>query len=412
MSDYFLLGKKLPHTFSPEIHARFGYAYASQELSTEEDVKEFLLKKEFKGLNVTIPYKETVIPFLDEISEEADAAGSVNTIVNRGGRLCGYNTDISGMRLALRTAGIALKGKRVLILGSGGTGKTAIRVAALEKAFSVNTVSRSGEVNYDNCYDQTDTQVIINATPVGMFPKTEGLPIDVTKFPKLESVFDAIYNPLETRLIQAARNSGLKAVGGLVMLVAQAKLSRDIFLGNTLAEAEINEIVADIVKEKRNIVLIGMAGAGKTSVGEGVAALLKMPFIDTDKEIEKRLKKTVPEVFAESGEGFFREQESAVCREAGARFKQVISTGGGAVLNPVTAELLKANGFVIEVQRDASKLPTDGRPLSKGTKSLSEMYLLRKPYYDKISDVSVLNNGSLEATIKEVIEQYEKHFGY
>ena len=314
---YALIGRTLGHSYSVPIHAGFGNSdYILKNLEPEA-LEGFIKGKDFCGLNVTIPYKQAVMPFLDEIDDSALAIGSVNTVVNKNGRLYGYNTDIDGMRLLAKKAGIALSGKKVLVLGSGGTSLTARALAKSEGAKEILVVSRSGEVNYDNVYDESDAEIIINTTPVGMFPNNGKAAVDLSRFPKLTGVLDAVYNPLKTELILEAESLGIPAAGGLFMLVAQAKRAEELFFDKVIADEENERVYRTLMQSFRNIVLIGMPGCGKTTVGKALAKKLGREFVDIDALIEKNAKKSIPEIFANDGEEVFRRFETEAAIEAG-----------------------------------------------------------------------------------------------
>ena len=411
MQKYCVIGKSLPHTLSPEIHKAFGRGvYDVKELSDESALLKFFKSREYDGYNVTIPYKQTIMPLLDEISDGAREIGSVNTVVTEGGRLVGYNTDAQGMSYALSRAGITLKGKSVLILGSGGTCKTAKYVCKTAGASNVSVVSRSGEINYDNCYDLQDVQVIINTTPVGMMPHAYEKPIDLSRYMKLEGVFDCIYNPLETMLIRDARALGVNAANGLAMLVEQARAAHNLYEKAqnlpTVGEEATEEVIAKLGSARRNVVLVGMAGSGKSAIGKLVAKRLNRRFIDTDGEIERLAGKSIPEIFAESGEGDFRELERQVVEQVCTMQGLVISTGGGAVLNERNVFFMKANGTCYLIARDADKLATKGRPLSPDKESAKRLYEKRKPIYLATADVVVDNDGDIDSAVERIIRDF------
>ena len=310
---YGLIGEHLNHSYSCEIHAKIAdYEYKLTELNPEE-VGAFLKKREFKAINVTIPYKETVMPHLDFISDTAKAVGAVNTVVNRGGKLYGYNTDFAGMSAMLNKYGIDLKNKKVMILGTGGTCKTAFAVATSMEAREIIKVSRSGfcgSITYDEAVkDHADTEVIINTTPVGMFSRQAGKPIELSPFPKLTGVVDAIYNPLRTELIAETMKRGIPACGGLYMLAAQAVYASALFLGKEADGALIDKAFSSVEAEKENVVLIGMPSSGKSTVGKALSERLGREFIDSDEEIVKLIGMSISDYFSKNGERAFREIE-------------------------------------------------------------------------------------------------------
>lgn len=393
MGQYGCIGKKLTHSFSKEIHAKLAdYEYELIEL-TEEEIAPFFEKKTFSAINVTIPYKQTVIPYLDSVSPVARRIGAVNTIVNKAGKLCGYNTDYYGMKALIERVGIDLKGKKVLILGTGGTGRTARVVAADLGAGEIRTVSRQKTEEYIN-YEEavrchSDAGIIINTTPCGMYPDCEGRPIDIAHFPQLEGVIDAVYNPLRTNLVLDALERGIKAEGGLYMLVMQAVVAVEHFLEASIPKETADRVFAEIYGSKENIVLTGMPGSGKSTVG----TLLKLEgfsFVDTDEEIEKRCGCSIRRLIEEKGEPCFRDLETEVIREASAESCRILSTGGGAILREENVRCLKRNGRLFFLNADVNRLSaTHSRPLSDTAEKLKGLYRERMPIYLKTADVAV-----------------------
>lgn len=415
---YAVIGKSLPHTLSPEIHREFGAErYDVKELRDVGELGGFVKSREYAGFNVTIPYKEDVMPFLDVVSPLAKAVGAVNTVVEEKGKLCGYNTDVGGMSGALEYAGINVENSTVLILGSGGTAKTAAFCAKSAGAKNVFIVSRSGDLNYGNCYD-VDAQVLINTTPVGMMPEGFAAPVDLKEFKGLRGVFDCVYNPLETLLVRHARRSGIIAANGLFMLAEQARLSHNIFVqaarkngcllsdgcGKERDSASTPEALRLIEKNRKNIVLIGMAGSGKTAIGRELAARLERPFIDTDELIEKKEGKSVAEIFSHFGEAYFRNVEKAVIKEACSGLGRVISTGGGAVLDEQNRFYISANAVVALVHREENLLATEGRPLSDNLQKAKNLWLQRKDLYFSMQDVIIENNKTVGAAVENLLE--------
>ncbi len=408
-----LIGGKLGHSFSKEIHEHMGLNYRLIELENERAVGEFCNNCDLQGFNVTIPYKETVMPYLHYIDAGAEAIGAVNTVAIRGGKMYGYNTDIIGIKYAIERAGIIIKNSVVMILGgNGGTALTAKYLAEQGGASKIIVVSRSGQYNYDNCYLQQDTNVIINCTPVGMYPNTAKSPIDLARFTKLQGVFDAVYNPLTTRLIAQARELNLCSANGLSMLVAQAKFARDHFCGNVIEDSIISEIISKLEKERDNIVLIGMPSSGKSSVGKALAKKLGKKFVDTDALIEQKAQCTIPEIFATKGEAYFRDLEAEVVEEASKQLNSIISTGGGAILREANRLNLKQNGFVALLIRDIDKLSTHGRPLSKDKKTLEKLWAERQDIYCSMCDCTITNNTDFESAVKEIVIEYGKYTRY
>ncbi len=334
--EYGLIGERLGHSFSAEIHPKiFGYEYELLELPPEK-VGEYLQQREFSGINVTIPYKQTVLPYLDEIDPGAREIGAVNTVVNRDGKLRGYNTDLDGMKALIRRGSTDLSGARVLILGSGGTSRTAAAAAKSLGAAAIFRVSRSGKpgcITYEEAVrEYRDTDYIINTTPCGMFPQIGEMPLDPAGFSGLKGVFDTVYNPLRTALVQRARDLGIPAEGGLYMLVVQAIAAAELFAGKKAPDGTADEIFGEMYQQKRNLVMIGMPGSGKTTIGKKAAKAMGMDFVDTDIEIEKEIGGKIAGFIAEHGETAFRDQESEVIRRVAALQHTVIATGGGSVL--------------------------------------------------------------------------------
>ncbi len=408
-----LIGGKLGHSFSKEIHECMGLDYSLIELKDKDAVAEFCTHCDLQGFNVTIPYKETVMPYLHCIDEGAKAIGAVNTVAIRQGKMYGYNTDIIGIKYAIESAGIVIKDSVVMILGgSGGTALTAKYLAEQGGASRIIVVSRNGDYNYENCYNEQDTNVIINCTPVGMYPNVASSPVELKRFAKLQGVFDAVYNPLTTRLIAEARQLNLKCANGLSMLVSQAKFARDHFCGDKIDDNVISQIIKKLEKARDNIVLIGMPSSGKSSVGAMLATSLGKQFIDTDLLIEKREKCTIPEIFANHGEAYFRDIEAQVIAEVSKQFNCIISTGGGAILREENRLNLRQNGFVVHLKRDIDKLITEGRPLSKDKDAIVALWQARKDIYCKTGDCTVENNDILEKVVKGVMELYGKYSRY
>ena len=408
MKNCGLLGRKLGHSYSPAIHADLGdYGYALFEKEPEE-LPDFLRNGGFDAINVTIPYKKDVIPFLDELSPAAKKLGAVNTIVRRpDGTLIGHNTDYYGFRSMLERSGLDCAGKKVLVLGSGGASVTVC--AVLEEAgASVVVISRGGENNYTNLHLHRDAAILVNTTPVGMYPHTGESPVDLSQFPCLEGVLDIIYNPARTNLLLNAESIGLVTMNGRWMLVAQAKEAAEWFTGNKLDDAIISKIHRNLRSRMENFILIGMPGCGKSTVASHLAKLTHREgrVVDADAEIEKLAGKPIPAIFAQDGEDAFRKLETQVLTKLGKQSGLIIATGGGCVTRQENYPLLHQNGIVFWLQRTTALLPTEGRPLSQQNK-LEEMYRVRKPLYEAFADCIVHNNHSPEETALEITKALE-----
>lgn len=398
-----LLGGKLGHSFSPQIHGALAdYRYTLWE-KTPEELDDFLKNGDFTGLNVTIPYKKDVMPYCAELSDQARKIGAVNTIVRRpDGTLLGHNTDYFGFAYLLRQSGIAVAGKKCLVLGTGGASVT-VQAVLREQGAQVVVLSRSGPENYDHLERHADAALIVNATPVGMYPNTGVSPIKLIFFPNLEGVLDLIYNPARTQFLLDAEKLGVPGWNGLSMLVAQAKESAEWFTGKAIPDERIGEIYARLRRETENLIIIGMPGSGKTTVGRLLAQATGKKFVDVDEEIIRTAGMSIPEIFAASGENGFREIETAVLSRLGKGSGQVIATGGGCVTRAENYPLLHQNGRILRLRRDIGKLPKDGRPLSLAN-DLSEMAAQREPLYGTFADLTFNNNGALDNTLKTILE--------
>ncbi len=393
MKKYGCIGKKLTHSFSKEIHARLAdYQYELIELK-EDELEGFFGDKDFCAINVTIPYKQAVIPYMDEMSDVAKRIGAVNTIVNRNGRLCGYNTDYYGMKALAEKSGIEISGKKVLILGTGGTSKTARILMQDMGAAEIITVSRNKTdefITYEEAVkEHCDAEVIINTTPSGMYPECDAEPIDISAFGKLEGVLDAIYNPLRTNLVMKARESGIKAECGLYMLVMQAVVAVEKFLDKEIPKSVADSVFASVLASKQNIVLTGMPGSGKSTVGR-LLNIDGFTLVDTDAEIEKRCGCTIKELISNKGEKYFRDLETEVIRDFSSQGCRIISTGGGAVLRKENTDYLRRNGKIFFINADPTRLcPTGDRPLSDTAEKLRKLYDERIGIYKSTADVIV-----------------------
>ena len=398
-----LLGRKLGHSYSPQIHRHLGdYSYALFEKEPEQ-LAAFFRESTFTGLNVTIPYKKDVIGYCTELSAHAQKLGAVNTIVRRpDGTLIGHNTDYFGFLSMVQQSGLPLRNKKVLVLGSGGASVTAVAVMQ-ELGAQVVVISRSGENNYDNLHLHTDTAAIVNATPVGMYPEVGRSPVDLNLFPRLEAVWDMIYNPARSALLQQAEKRGIIAQNGLWMLVAQAKESAEWFLGKKISDDIIPRIHDQLRMQMENIILIGMPGCGKSTIGKLLAQKLGREFVDSDSQIVKAAGKTIPDIFAQDGEQEFRKIETYVLEQLGKRSGLVIATGGGCVTRQENYPALHQNGTIIWLERQLDQLPTDGRPLSKGS-DLQQMYAGRKPLYSAFADLCINNDADENASVDAIVK--------
>ena len=399
-----LLGKKLGHSYSPQIHSYLGnYSYELFEKSPEQ-LEDFLRYGNFVGLNVTMPYKKDALPYCDKLSDVAKMLGAVNTIVRHpDGTLVGHNSDYFGFASMIRRTGLSIGEKKVLVLGSGGASATVVEVLRGLQA-NVVVISRSGRNNYENVHVHSDATVIVNATPVGMYPNVGYSPIDLSLFPNLEYVLDVVYNPARTKLLLDAEARGIPTENGLWMLVAQAKESAEWFTGTSISDAKIEGIHSALRKQMENIVLIGMPGCGKSTIGKLLADKLGKNFIDTDSIVVERAGIAIPEIFAKYGECGFRKLETEVISEVSKESGLVIATGGGCVTRAENYPLLRQNSRIIWIQRDASQLAVDGRPLSQQNK-LEEMYEIRKPLYEQFADYSVSNNTSVRHSVSLILQK-------
>ena len=404
---YGLLGRTLRHSYSPQIHALLGdYEYRLFEVEPQ-DLEAFLKKREFGGINVTIPYKKDVLPYLSGISDNAKRIGAVNTIiVKEDGGLYGDNTDYDGFLRLVQKSGFQVKGKKALVLGTGGASLPISAVLSDLGAREVVFISRSGENNYQNLSRHADADLIVNTTPVGMYPNNLKAPLSLSEFPNLSGVLDIVYNPQKTKLILDAERLGIPAYSGLLMLVAQGKRAAELFLGHDIPDSETDRIFKKLSTEMQNIVLVGMPGCGKTTVGKALAEQLNRPFFDADEEILKRTGKSAEAWIEACGEAVFRQKETEVleslCKQSGT----VIATGGGAVTVPENADILRQNSIVFFINRDVSALPVEGRPLSKAT-ALSEMYEVRLPMYRSVCDYEIAADGSVEAVVRRILEELQ-----
>ena len=404
---YGLIGEKLGHSFSPAIHGKLaGYEYRLIELAPEE-LGPFLRSGQFGGLNVTIPYKKAVIPYCDELTPQARRIGSVNTILRRPDRtLLGHNTDYDGFAYLLRSAGAEVAGKKALVLGTGGASLTVHTVLKDLGVGESVAISRSGPDNYTNLDRHADARIIVNATPVGMYPNTGTSPVDLSLFPSLEGVFDLIYNPAKTQVLLDGEKRGLLWANGLGMLVAQAKAAAELFLGRPIPDERVADITREMERDTRNLLLIGMPGCGKTTVGQALAHRLGRKLVDTDALVEEAAGCTIPELFAREDEEAFRRLEHEILCRVGRESGLVIATGGGAVTRPENLDPMRQNSTVIFLRRPLDQLPVEGRPISQAN-SLEELYRRRLPLYQQAADWAV-DNVSLDDTVTEIIRRLEQ----
>lgn len=404
---YGVIGEKLAHSFSKVIHEFFApYKYDIKEIPKDK-LDEFMTKREFCGINVTIPYKQDVLPYLYYTDEAAKKIGAVNTVVNRDGKLYGYNTDFGGLKKLILRNGFDLKNKKVLILGSGGTSKTAQAVAESLGAGEVYKVSRKGEVNYENVKElHADASYIINTTPCGMYPNCDTSAITLDGFSNLSGVVDVVYNPLETKLVREAKEKGIRGCCGLYMLVAQAVLASEIFTGKKYGEEVYENTYKYVLSMKQNIVLTGMPGSGKSTIGKALAQKLGKEFVDTDELIIKNEGKLISDIFSENGEKYFRDAEEKAVKEAAYKNGLVIATGGGAVLRKENTNALSSNGRIFFLNRPLSDImPTDDRPLSRNFSDLKKRFDERYPIYKSTADEEIFVDGIVENALKLICDK-------
>ena len=401
-----LLGGRLGHSYSPAIHHELGdYEYRLYEKAPEE-LPAFLTGDSFDGLNVTIPYKKTVMPYCTELSETARRVGCVNTIVRRAdGTLYGDNTDVFGFARMLASTGVSTEGKKALVFGSGGASGTACDVLRRAGA-QVVRISRSGEDNYENISRHYDAEFIINTTPVGMYPDNDRAVIDVTEFKNCKGLVDLIYNPVKTKLVMDAENAGIPAEGGLKMLVAQAAGACELFLGSKISDELIEAEYMRVLRKVENIILIGMPGCGKSSIGERLAEITGKSFADSDIRIIEQTGRSAEDIICSEGEEYFRKVETGIAKAEGAHTGRVIATGGGVVTRNENLDLLRQNGRIVYIKRSLEKLSSDGRPISAANK-IEDLFSKRKAAYESWSDFEVDNTG-----IEETADKIAQLLGY
>lgn len=397
-----LLGRKLGHSWSPQIHAALAdYEYRLYE-AEPEDLDRFLNATDLAGMNVTIPYKKDVVPYCAALSDAARRIGSVNTLVRRADGWYGDNTDYTGFRYIVERSGVDVQGKKTLVFGTGGASLAVKAALADLGADPVVSVSRTGENNYGNLDRHRDARILVNTTPLGMFPDTGAAPVSVADFPVCEGVFDVVYNPQRTAFLLEAERLGVPHAGGLGMLVAQAWRSAEQFAGHDIPKSKTEEIMSTLSRQMSNVILIGMPGCGKTAVGAALAKALDRPFLDADAEIERAAGCSIPDIFAREGEAGFRKRETVALAELGKGSGAVLATGGGCVTRRENYPLLHQNGVIVWLTRDLSMLPSDGRPLSQQN-SAETLYAQRRDKYAAFADVTVDNNGPLEDTVSTII---------
>lgn len=408
--EYGLIGAKLGHSYSPEIYKEMvGFNYTLNEIK-EEDIKSFLDKRDFKGINVTIPYKQTVLPYVDYIDDAVKAIGACNTIVNRDGELCVYNTDAPGFEALVLRSGIQIKDKKVAILGAGGASKPAQYIL---KKLGAKEILVTDMRDIPGCIKNEelpeDIDVLINTTPCGMYPKNDTIAIDIDRFPNLEGVIDIVYNPLKTPLVLEAEKRGIKAEAGLYMLVAQAYHAAQIYLGKELDYSLIEKTYQHLRNDKKNIVLIGMPTSGKTSVGKELAKSFNKQFVDIDEEIVKKIGMEISEFFKLNGEKAFRDIEEEVVSEVAKHPSQIIATGGGSILREKNVDHLRQNGTLYFLDRPLEKLiTTSSRPLSSDRDALKKRYEERYGIYSSVADVKINASGTVEDSVKAILEKEGK----
>lgn len=411
--EYGLIGEKLGHSYSVPIHNQLAdYSYVLREVSPDA-LDAFMRRHDFRGINVTIPYKQAVMPYCAELSEAAREVGCVNTIVVRGdGSLYGHNTDIGGFIHMLRCAGIDPAGRKAVVLGSGGTSLTARAALRRLRVRETVVVSRSGPVDYEALYrEHADAEILINTTPVGMYPKTGISPVDIKRLPNLMGVADVIYNPERTALIADARERGIPAVSGLSMLVAQAREAAELFAGCKIPAEMVNRVCARIHADTLNLVLVGMPGCGKSTMGRRLAAAMGREFVDCDEEIERCAGMSIPEIFAKHGEKYFRDLESQVLSDVCKGARLVIATGGGAVIRPENRRAMGQNGRICFIRRDVAALPRSGRPLSSSEDAVARLWEERKAIYAQAADFTVNNDRPVDEVANDIREAFYEAVG-
>ena len=409
---YGLIGAKLGHSYSKIIHEQLaGYQYELIPLPTEAEARAFMEKRAFAAINVTIPYKQLVIPYCDVVDPKAKEIGAVNTIVNRDGKLYGYNTDYTGFSYLARVHGVDFADKTVLILGTGGTHSTVeavCRDGGAEEILSASRTGKYGALTYNEAMRRRDVQIIVNTTPCGMYPNVGQCMLDPTAFPELEAVLDVVYNPFRTELLLRAEDHGVKTAGGFEMLVAQAVYAAQYFTGRFYAtDSVIPTASRRLQHQLANISLIGMPGCGKSTIGAALAKRLNKTFVDLDEEIERRTGNNIPDIFAHEGEEAFRRYEAETLADIGKRTGQVIACGGGIIKTPANVHAMRQNGCVLWVQRPLGKLATGGRPLSQGGAALKQLQAERTPLYRAAAHAVLDNSSTLANAVQAAVQLFE-----
>ncbi len=409
---YLLIGRPLGQSISQRLHELFGNPSYGKLPLNEDELKDFFEKRHFDGLNVTIPYKQIVIPYLDALSERAKEIGTVNTVVRRAdGTLFGDNTDCEGFFYLMDSLNMDVYGKKVLVLGTGATSRTVSYCLKKRGAADIVFVSRRGVCNYETCYQQKNVRFIVNTTPVGMMPDIETAPVNVSRFSCLEGVLDVVANPLKTALVEAAQHLKIPASGGIPMLVEQARATEELFTGRCIDKGETERVLKTARAEQTNLVFIGMPGSGKTTLGMAVARVLERPFLDTDKMVEDKVGRTVQSIFATDGEKCFRSLETEAVLQACSGNGRVISLGGGAILNEKNRRAAAANGRIYSIVRAHESLTRRGRPLSNSDDGLTAMLKARGPIYQSLCDRMINNATSKTQVVQEIVEDFHAHFG-
>lgn len=407
MGRYGLLGRRLSHSYSPAIHRLLGsWPYDLFQVEPE-DLGDFLRSGRWDGVNVTIPYKKSVVPYCDVLSPLARTLGSVNTLVRRpDGSIFGDNTDAWGFAWMLRRMGLSCHGKKALVLGSGGASVTAQYVLR-QMGAEVTVISRSGPDNYSNLEQHRNAEILVNATPVGMYPQNGESPLCLDCLPNLQGVWDLVYNPIRTELIMQAEARRIPHASGLPMLVGQAARASELFIGRAVPQARLEEILREIRLSQENMILVGMPGCGKTTVGRALAKRLGRPFADGDEALEEAVGMPAAAFLERYGEAAFRAEESSILKKLGASSGLVLATGGGCVTKPENHPPLHQNGRIVWLRRDLSRLTAQGRPISRNC-GVEALYKARREQYARFADLTVSNDGTVDETVQQIVEAIER----